>query len=208
MGKRNAALSGHELVQEAARILCEERLTDYRLAKLKAAERIGLGPHTAMPGNAEIQEAVIDYQALFGGDAYRTHLMQLRRAALEAMELLADFAPRLVGAAVTGAAHAGHCVQLHCFTDAPETLDLFLIDRGIDFRTGERRYRFPDGRTRDVAMIHLHAGEIGIDIAVFDELGLRQRPISPTDGLPMRRLDPAAVAQLLREPPERVRQAS
>lgn len=197
MGKRAAALNGHSLTQETARIICEERMTDYRLAKLKAAERMGFTAHTAMPANADVQAAVIEYQQLFGGNDYRDHLHQLRSKALEAMRLLADFAPRLVGSAVTGAAHRGHRVQLHCFTDAPEEIDLFLLDRGVDFRTGERRYRFPDGRTHDIPTLHFEAGDIGIDVAVFSELGRRQRPLSPADGLPMRRLDRDAVTALL-----------
>lgn len=199
MGKRSASLSGQELIEEAARILCEERLTDYRLAKQKAAERLGLSLRTTMPANADIQSAVLAYQQLFGGDAYLRHLRKLRQVALQAMDLLADFTPRLVGAAANGAAHGGHHVQLHCFSDPPETLDLFFFDRNIDCTTGERRYRFSDGRSFDIPMLHFHAGEVGIDVAIFSETGLRQSPLSPADGRPMQRLDRAAVAVLLED---------
>ena len=46
---------GEALVQEAARILCEEAVLDYRSAKLKAAQRLGLGPKAALPDNASVQ---------------------------------------------------------------------------------------------------------------------------------------------------------
>lgn len=197
MGKRSASLAGHDLVREAARIICEERLTDYRLAKQKASRRLGLSLHTAMPANADIQAAVLEYQQLFGGDAYDHHLRKLRRTALEAMDLLADFGPRMVGAAATGAAHDGHRLQLHCFTDSAESLDMFFLERGIEFRTGERRYRFADGRTHDIPMLSFQAGDVGVDIAIFAELGRRQVPLSPTDGQPMKRIDRDRVAALL-----------
>lgn len=197
MSKRSASLAGTDLVREAARILVEERLTDYRLAKQKASQRLGLSLRTAMPANADIQSAVLEYQELFGGDAYRTQLRQLRETALEVMTLLADFDPRLVGAAATGACHEGHRLQLHCFSDMAEALDIFFVERGIAFETGERRYRFADGRTLDIPLLHFSAGEVGVDIAIFDELGRRQRPLSPADGQPMKRLQRRQVEALL-----------
>lgn len=199
MGKRSASLAGIDLVREAARILVEERLTDYRLAKQKASERLGLSPRTAMPANADIQTAVIEYQQLFGGTAYRERLRHMRTTALSAMQLLEDFSPRMVGAAATGAAHAGHRLQLHCFTDMAEALDLFFLDRGIAFETGERRYRFADGRSQDIPLLHFEADGVGVDVAIFSEVGRRQKPLSPADGQPVRRLDAAQVRQLLAE---------
>lgn len=199
MGKRSASLAGVDLVREAARILVEERLTDYRLAKQKASQRLGLSLRTAMPANADIQAAVLEYQQLFGGDAYHAQLRRMRKTALEVMTLLADFSPRMVGAAATGAAHGGHRLQLHCFTDMAEALDLFFLERGIAFETGERRYRFSDGRTQDIPLLHFDAGGVGVDIAIFDELGRRQKPLSPADGQPVRRLDRARVEALLHE---------
>jgi len=186
------------LVQEAARILCEEAQSDYRTAKLKARERLGLSPRAPLPDNARIQAAVIEYQRLFGGQAYAERLRALRQVAVQAMRLLAPFEPRLVGAVASGAITQAHRVQLHVFADAPETLDRFFQDRGIDFQADDRSYRYPDGREESVPLVRFEAGAVGVDVAIFERGALRRAPLSPTDGAPMKRLDLAQAEALAR----------
>lgn len=199
MGKQLTGMQ-RELVQEAARILCEERLTDYRLAKLKAAERLGLPTRNLqLPDNAPIEAAVIEYQRLFGGSAYAERLQLLRRSAVQAMRLLAEFQPRLVGAVASGATTDAHRVRLHGFADKAELLDLFLEDRKIPFQTGERRYRYGDGREEAIPTCEFQAGDVGVEIAVFPSEELRRPPLSPLDNLPVKRLDLAQAERLAAE---------
>ncbi|MDE0854509.1 MAG: hypothetical protein OSA97_08800 [Nevskia sp.] len=176
------------LVQEAARILCEEAVLDYRSAKLKAAQRLGLGGNTPLPDNARIQAAVIDYQRLFGGREYAERLRQLRSTAVQAMRLLAEFQPRLSGAAVNGAITAAHRVQLHVFVDKAEALDLFFEHRHIPYRQDDRAYRYANGSEDNVPLLRFEAGAVGIDVAMFGTDDLRRTPLSPSDGLPAKRL--------------------
>lgn len=187
------------LVQEAARILCEEAVIDYRAAKLKAAQRLGLGPRAALPDNAAVQAAVIEYQRIFGGREYAERLRALRATAVQAMRLLAQFQPRLTGAAVSGAITEAHRVQLHVFVDKAEALDLFFEDRGIPYQQDDRDYRYSSGAEEQIPLLRFEAGEIGVDVAMFGEDDLRHAPLSPSDGLPMKRLGLAeaeALAQL------------
>jgi hypothetical protein len=174
------------IAQEAARIICEELLTDYGLAKRKAAQR--LGTSGAMPENFSVQQAVLEYQRLFGGAGYRAHLHQMRQMAVQSMRWLGDFTPRLVGGAVSGAVTAAHRVQLHLFADQPEMLDVFLLDQGCGFEHGERSYRYPDGREVRIPIAHFDVGPAGVDAAVFPENELRRPPVNPADGRPFRRL--------------------
>lgn len=187
------------LAQEAARVICEEQVTDYRLAKQKAAERLGLGPRASMPDNASVQQAVLDYQRLFGGSEYTEHLARLRRTALQAMKWLADFEPRLVGAAVSGAINATHRVQLHAFHEKAESLDIFLQDRGVPFEPGDRRYRYNNGQEHEIPMASFDADGIGVDVAVFPIDDMQRAPLNPADGHAYKRLDLAAVEKLCRE---------
>ncbi|MGH8447120.1 MAG: hypothetical protein ACREVL_17770 [Solimonas sp.] len=185
------------IVEEAARLICEESLTDYRGAKLKALERLGLPPRTALPDNASIEAAVIDYLRLFGGEAYRTRLKRMRQLAPRLMRRLKDFEPRLTGGAVSGALTAAHRLQLHAFADQAESLDVFLVELNIAYDEGERRYRYPDGRELPIPLTRFELDGIGVDVAVFpyDELD-RRPPLSPNDGQPYRRLDLAEAERL------------
>ena len=123
-GKHNGDRERQTVAQEAARLIVEHGIRDFRVAKTKAAERLGISGRGALPGNAEIELAVSNHLALFGGDAHASHLGQLREAALSAMDLLAEFEPRLVGPVLQGTADHSTAVNLHVFADSPETIAL------------------------------------------------------------------------------------
>lgn len=189
----------HEITQDAARLICEELLFDYHSAKLKAAQRLGYGSKVALPDNARVQQAVIEYQQLFGGAAYREHLQCLRRVALQAMKLLAPFQPRLVGGAVSGAVHAAHRVQLHAFCEKPEAIEIFLLDCGIRGEQHDRDYRYSRHEIVTVPLTCFDTDEAGVDVAGFGLDEQRRAPLNPADGAPYRRLDTGAVQALLSE---------
>ena len=50
------------VADEAARILAEEGQTDFRAAKAKAAERLGLGRNVPLPSNVEVAAALAERQ--------------------------------------------------------------------------------------------------------------------------------------------------
>lgn len=195
MGKRGAGTQ--ELIEEAARIFCEQGLLDYRAAKEKALSRIGLDPRTPLPSNEQVHDAVLAYQQLFGGTAYRQRLRAMRETALQAMKLLEDYEPRLVGAVASGAIHDAHHVQIHVFSDNPEALDFLFEDRGIEIDIDVRRYRTAAREHEEFPMLRFMAGPIGVDVTIFPEKFLRQAPRSPVTGRAMQRLKPAAVSALL-----------
>ena len=192
------------LIQECARIMVEEGVRDYLVVKRKAADRLNAPGTENMPRNREIQEAVLDYQRLFGGDSHAGHLRELRKAALEAMQFFAAFRPRLVGAVLDGTAGDWSDVTLHVFADTPEDVAVFLMDRGIPFETGERRLRFNRDDWEFYPVYRFMAGEVPVDLTVFSGDGLRQAPRSPVDGQPMDRANQDAVRQLLHGEPDLV----
>lgn len=199
MGRRGSSAGSGELVQEAARILVEESLTDYGIAKRKAAERLGLSSRAGLPDNARIEAEVIAYQRLFGGAAYAQRLRTLRQTAVQAMKLLAGFDPRLTGAVISGAISDSHRVQLHAFPDKAELVDIFLADRGFEVDADERDYRYSDGRVERIPLARFKAGDIGVDVALFEPGQERRAPLSPTQGTPSKRLTLAQAEALAGE---------
>lgn len=197
---RAGSAGSEAVVFEAARIYVEESLTDYGTAKRKAAERLGLGTRGALPDNARVQAEVIAYQRLFGGAAYVQRLKQMRTTAVQAMKLLQQFDPRLTGGVVTGAISDAHRVQLHAFPDKAEMVDVFLADRGFEWKEDERDYRYSDGRVESVPLARFEAGGIGVDVALFEPGQERRAPLSPADGLPAKRLTLAQAEALAAQP--------
>jgi hypothetical protein len=187
------------LAQEAARIMSEQGIDDYGLAKRKAAERLGASDIAVLPKNIEIEEALAAHQRLFEAHTHTSELSGLRRTALQAMQLLKRFDPRLVGPVLSGTASAHSDVHLHLFAEGAEPVALHLMEQGIPHRIAERRLRYEPNRLVAYPVIRFVAGDQPIDAVVFPVDGIRQSPASPVDGRPMRRADAAEVESLLRE---------
>ncbi|MFZ4790883.1 MAG: hypothetical protein ACOYMW_08340 [Candidatus Competibacteraceae bacterium] len=185
------------LAQECARIIAEEGIQDFRSAKRKAALRLGIADKTALPDNAEIEQALLDHQRLFHADRQARQLRSLRETALEAMHFLASFRPRLVGPALTGAVGLDDGIRLHLFADTPQEILLFLVERHIPFETTERHLRMRSGVEVHAPVFRFSAGEQPVELTVFTLLAEREAPCSPVNGRPMRRATLAEVKALL-----------
>jgi hypothetical protein len=192
-----ADLLRQAVAEEAARIMREQGIADFLLAKRKAADRLGVTDASILPRNTEVEAALVAHQRLFGGDRHASDLAALRRAALEAMRLMADFDPRLVGPVLTGTASPHSEINLHVFTESPEAVSLRLEERGVPHEVVERRLRFERDRTVSYPALRFVAGRQTVDAVVFPLDGIRQSPSSPVDGKPMRRASAAEVQALL-----------
>jgi len=200
MGRKRTSESDRArqvVAQEAARIIIDHGVRDYRVAKQKAAERLGMSTRGSLPGNAEVEAAVADHLQIFGGESHSDLLRLMRTAALSAMELLSGFSPRLVGPVLVGTADENSAVNLHVFADSPEMVAMEIGDMGIQYRSYERRLKSRRGQIETYAGFEFdHKSEL-IQATVFPIDGIRQAPISPIDGKPMKRIDTDAVQQLL-----------
>jgi hypothetical protein len=188
------------IAQEAARVMAEHGIRDFLFAKRKAAERFGVTDGGLLPRNVEIEEALAQYQRLFEGENHDQSLLAQRLAAVEVMEYLEDFQPRLVGPVLSGTATEHAHVQLHVFADRAESVAFKLMDNGVPFETGERRVKMNAERVLTQPCFSLAMNDQEIDVVVFPLDGIRQAPASPVDGKPMRRADEKAVRDLLENP--------
>lgn len=185
------------LAQEAARIIVEQGIEDYRVAKTKAAERLGMTERGSLPGNPEIEHAVSEHLKLFGRESHLDLLRVLREAAISAMSLLAPFTPRLVGPVLHGTAAANSAVNLHVFSDSAELVAQALRDSSVQYRLFERRLKSRRDQADNFSAFRFIHDNSSIEATVFPVNGVRQAPISPVNGKPMRRADLNAVMELL-----------
>lgn len=202
--KRHATRSDNlrrALAQEAARIMAEHGIRDFLIAKRKAAERLGVVDGSALlPKNSEIESALAEYQRLFGGESHLSALLAQRRAALSAMRYLREFEPRLVGPVLSGTATQHSQVQLHLFAERAESVTLKLLDDGLAHEVTERRVKFNAEHIRAFPGVRFEMEEQPIEATVFPTDGIRQAPVSPVDGRPMRRANAFEVEALLQQP--------
>jgi predicted nucleotidyltransferase len=185
------------LAQEAARIMAQHGIHDFLTAKRKAAERLGVMDASALPRNIEIESALAEYQRLFAAGSHERVLSEQRRTALHAMHWLSQFEPRLVGSVLSGTATEHADIQLHLFADCPENVTLQLVDQGIAHEITERRVRLDAERIKAFPGVRFALENRRVEVTVFPRDGIRQAPVSPVDGRPMRRADAAELAALL-----------
>jgi len=200
---RGRALGGDRarqvVAQEAARIIVDHGVQDFRLAKTKAAERLGMTDRGSLPGNSEIEAAISEHLQIFGGETHSDLIKALRRAAVSAMRILEQFDPRLVGPVLYGTAAAGSVINLHVFSDTPELVAIRLGEVDLPYKTYERRLKRRRDHAETYAGYRFAQDEFSAEATVFPVDGLRQAPISPVDGRPMKRADMRAVLELLQE---------
>jgi hypothetical protein len=198
--RRSAGLPAElvdEVAQEAARVMAEQGVQDFGLAKRKAAERLGIRANGALPSNAHIQERLAERQRIFEADGHESRIAKLRQLAADVMAQLEEFRPRLVGAVLDGTATINSPVELHVFSDSPELVASALEAHGNRVRDSQRRYRFGRDDTPQIPGFALTLDREEVQVMVFGERGSHHAPLSSVDGRPMRRATRAAVLALL-----------
>ncbi len=140
MPRIDRARQGHaraSIASAAARLIAEDGISDFQLAKKKALRQLGLPEGTRLPDNAEVEAELRAYQDIFQGDDQAEHLAALRETALEVMELLADFRPWLTGSVLDGTAGQYVDIDLLLFADSAKDVEIFLLNRNIPFEHAE-----------------------------------------------------------------------
>ena len=187
---------------EAARLISEDGIRDYHAAKRKAAMRLGIQVDTALPKNAEIEDALREYQRLFDAEDQPRRLRDLRESAREALRFFERFEPRLVGAVLDGSADRHSSVCLHVFSENAETFAGFLDERGVPYEQQSRPLRLTREVQREFPAFVFSAGDVPVDVIVLPEELLRQAPLDRSGEKPMRRASLATLEELLAaEPP-------
>jgi len=179
------------VAQVAAQLIAEHGIGDWSLAKRKAARQLGLPERAALPGDDEVEAALLDYHAIFGGEAHREMLREKREEALLWMRRLADFRPVLVGGVAGGWATEHSDVRIDLVTDDGKAVELLLINQGCEYRHAPSRH------ADDTMELWIDTPRTGVRLRVRTHREARQVPRRNRHGQESLRLDAAAVAALL-----------
>jgi hypothetical protein len=190
------------LAQLAAQIMYGEEVKQYFTAKRLAAKRL-LGQVNArsmryrpqdLPSNGEIKQALLELVTEIEGDGRTQRLFAMRIVALETMEALARFTPRLIGSVATGHVRSGSDVDLHVFAWHAAEVEAQVRDLGWVHET-QRVSILKHGKVMEFT--HVHVPDVfPIELTVYPPNELRNRPRSSTDGKPIVRIRDSALRRI------------
>jgi len=182
----------------AARLMAEDGIEDYALAKRKAARQSGTPDARDLPTNEEIDLALRTYQQIYHQEEHRDRLRTLRETALRAMREFAQFNPYLTGSVLNGNAGKYADVNLQLFTDSAKTVELYLIDRKIPYRTAQSRL-YCGAELLTAPVYTVDDDGIEIEMTVLSPRELRGTLRTSLEGKSIERAKLPAVEQLLAE---------
>lgn len=167
--------------------MIEEGINDFQHAKRKASSRLSIRENFLLPSNKEIELSLRERLRLFAHESTRFNLNHYRQTAIDVMEFLLPFRPRIVGGILENYVTPSSSINLHLFAQTPEEISLFLADHQISFKSVDKRFRYDRDRIEYIPVLQLSFEDIPIEGAIFPPKGLRQAPLSPVHGNPMKR---------------------
>ena len=188
--------------QEAARIIQEEGIADFQLAKRKAIDRLGFAGLRVLPTNAEIEQALTERQRIFLGEQHDMVVRMLRTTALRLMQSMLDFKPKLVGSVLNGNPTTHSPVELHLFAEPPEAVGERLHAMGTGPRSIQQKVRMRRDRVERLPAYRCYDGAVEVVATIFPDRYRGQSPLSPIDGRPMLRAGIRRLEELIAHGPD------
>ncbi|GHU04259.1 hypothetical protein FACS1894158_04190 [Betaproteobacteria bacterium] len=181
----------------AAKLMAEDGINDYAIAKRKAQSILGLPANARLPENAEVESELRAYQRLFQEQEQGERLADLRQTAIAYMEIVGQFNPYLSGAVLDGTAGRNADIDIQLFTDSAKEVEIFLINQHIEYQHSTPRSECAE------AVLTIYDDDTAINLVVYscqdERVVFRAR-----DGRvrPRARID--AVRRLLTDPREHI----
>jgi hypothetical protein len=182
------------IAQAAARLIAEHGLTDWSLAKRKAARQLMLPEGSALPSNDDLTRALAEHHALFGGPAHAASLRRQREEGLAWIRRLAAWEPLLTGGVAAGWATEHSDVRIELVADDPKAVEIALAGTGVvyDACPPSEEADGPAGVTR----LRITTLRAAIRLSILTPQQRRNRPRADDEP----RLDAGALAALLAAP--------
>jgi hypothetical protein len=171
---------------------------DYSTAKTKAARQV-LGVDRPspnyLPDNIQVEDEVRRYQTLFQGPAQAARVKHMRSAALDVMELLAEFRPYLTGPVLNGTAGEHDEIHLQLFADSAKEVQIWLLNRNINIEISETPH-FKGGRHDPVETVSFMWQKEMVHAELYEMNDLRGALKPRADGR-LQRADAATLRTLM-----------
>jgi len=145
-----------------------------------------------------VDAALKTYQLIYPREAPRDRLRDLRERAVRAMRELAQFNPYLTGSVLNGNAGKYADINLQLFTDNEKAVELYLIDRGIDYKAAQGRV-YAGEEKRTVPVYEVTDEGTVIELTVLSLYDLRGPLRTTPEGKNIERAKLPEVEQLLAE---------
>jgi hypothetical protein len=179
-------LMRQRIAAHAARLIAEDRIDDFSLAKRKAARQLSAATTQSLPSNEEIEVELKAYRELFQADEHPSLLRELRLEALAAMRYFEKFDPYLTGPVLKGSAGPHSAINLQLFAANEKEFELFLLDRRLSFDIEDEVIARP-GREHRVSVFCLDWNNTPLRLALYEPPAMRvARKADPVTGLPER----------------------
>ena len=181
----------------AARLIAQDG-ADYDTAKRKAARQV-LGNARIqsghLPDDAQVEEEVRQYQAIFLGGRQQLRVERLRKIALEVMDALERFHPYLTGNVLSGTAGEYDDIQLQLFAESAKEIEIFLLNQNVNFEITESPH-FKGSHYDPVETLSFLWRNEGVHAQLYDYDDLRGAHKLRADGR-LQRADAAALRALM-----------
>ncbi|MFQ6041262.1 MAG: hypothetical protein ACE5PV_10440 [Candidatus Poribacteria bacterium] len=177
-----------EVIKLAAELMYFDGVKEYLTAKRMAAKQLGID---IFPSNTEIRDAVDQLAELYEPNRGE-NLHRMRRVALEMMELLQAFHPRLIGSVLDGAIKSTSDIDLHLFADEYEEVIRVLDERGLEYDFEMITTR-KNNEMRDFPHVYVYKDGYTIELSIYEPREMRVRQRSSITGKP---IEYATIAKL------------
>lgn len=174
----------HAVAVEAARLLYHREFKEYYQAKREAARRHGC---KVLPTNHEIHHQLLLIAQFAEGPQRTARLTEMRQAALQVMEILQEFQPKLIGSVWTGHIRRGSDIDINLYAEGPDGVLAALQRANLSARAERVQARQGAGQ---VEFVHLHLHHPSgheIEITLYPPEDVRTHPNCSITGGPISR---------------------
>lgn len=174
---------------EAGRIMAEEGIVDFRIAKLKARERLRLPKDAPLPSNQEVRLACDAHLSLFTPEEQLlSRRLSMMKDASAAMAFFRDFNPKLVVEFLHHPIASETPIELHLEATNPEAIAHFLQQHRIPFEQTENQTRFGPNDTSLVPAFRFEDDQQKYVLLAFSRTLMRKTPKNLAGSGPLARM--------------------